>query len=277
MPIPRQPSRSLLLLALAGALNLSACSDKSADAPPQAAEASAEAQLTAADSAAQAPKHDYWKTLAPMVAGSYEGSCLSQPSLKMAPGQVQIGADGKVSAGAFKGDLRTAGDVHLNRVRDENGVFSTTMISGGNDFMLSLMVRGTADGDAVSVMQGQQGLVCEKAKDLKAFSSASLYSRFASKLDRPARKVRCLMLGEATFNDADFQISKGVLKLRDMRFTLSELTQEIVILSDELSGLSYAGSLADETGFTLILDAQGEVKHIQVKGKKDAAYACTGE
>lgn len=218
------------------------------------------------------PAVDYWSAIAPLVAGTYGGSCLQPPSATPFKGEIAIAADGKVTAGELRSDLRKA-DISLTSTVDND-----KPVSGANamlgDFTLMLADKGPQRGLVSMVASGDHAVACEHDMKAPALRGMQVYSLVAKFIETPARKISCIPTGALKSELVDYSLGSGILSVNGETFDLNASRQQSALFTDGLSRLFYSSTLPDGRIVKINLDAQGKLAGFEGKGKDDQLYAC---
>jgi hypothetical protein len=248
----------IALLPLLPALLLGAC--KQQPAGPATAGANA------------APTVDYWSTIAPLVAGTYGGSCLRPPSADAFKGAIVVAPDGKVSAGGLHNNLRKADISLASTIDNDKPVRSVNAML--NDFTLMLADKGPQRGLVSMVASGDQAVACEHDMQTSALRGVKIYALVAKFVDTPVRKVACIPTGALKTGEVDYSLAAGVLSVNGETFDLNASKQESVLFTDGLSRLFYSSTLPDGRLIKINIDGQGKLAGLEGKGRNDQLYAC---
>ncbi|HEU4775426.1 MAG TPA: hypothetical protein VFS95_01295 [Telluria sp.] len=251
---PFFPRPALLLVP---ALLLAACSKSgSPDAAP----------------ASPGPAVNYWSAIAPLVTGTYGGNCMRPPSTAPLKIDIVIAADGKVSAGDLRSDLRKA-DISLSSTIDNDKPVSGINAMQG-DFTLMLADKGPQRGLVSMVASGDNAVACEQDMKAPTLRGMQVYPLVAKFVDTPARKISCIPTGAIKTEQVDYSLAAGVLTVNGETFDLNASRQQSVLFTDGLSRLFYSSTLPDGRLIKINLDAQGKLTGLEGKGKGDQLYAC---
>ncbi|MCE3606505.1 hypothetical protein LXA47_23280 [Massilia sp. P8910] len=269
----KSPQRPALLMLLTAVLALSACGDKSRKVAPESQEASELAVAEAVSNEPALPAADYFAPVLASAAGSYS-ACqaiggAAEGGLK-AGGTVVVAANGKVSGAAIAAEVTRDMDSMIMRQREGNAAPTVSLVVQSDKFTLSLMEHD--DGTKQAHFGMPPNLVqCKITTPIK-LSSQSLYASYAYVLDAKTR-IKCLNADTFKFEEVDYQVAKGALKIGGEVYDLNTMKMETVSFGrDKL--FSYLGQTADDRSIIVILDAQGKVKNLQVHGKGNKAFAC---
>jgi len=270
--------KTLTVLLLA-ALALGACKDKS---PDQAQNADADANADMVDQASTAteaaepelPNADYWKPVSTLVARNYGDGCVSGLEMKPTADTIAIAADGELSVGSFSTNLLKV-ELKFSRNTEATAASSHSLAAGDDDFLLGMMTRNGGQGDNVMLKYGEKVLTCDKAKNVLPLADKSLYSLYASFIDSPARKIRCIKAGSVTFADIDYQIGGGVAKIQDETYDLAKMSSESVTIGKEQDSLAYHAMYSDKRAVLILLDRTGKLQSVYTMGKGgESVHAC---
>ena len=269
-------ARSAALLSLlAATLLLAACGKKHV--------ADAEASTASAEQSADAPaapekKVDYWPYVAPLVAGSYGGECMSMPAMQKVDGAaIKLGTDGKASAPGFDGDVGHGKQTTIAReLRD--GVYRATANLSTTDESLLVALIGEADQAQASatIMAGDKQLMCGKVPELLSrLRSQPIYPGLAKVLEGPQVTLKCIdMKDMLKSHPTPLKIADGIVTLGKDTYDLRKAQLEMVLLMDGANSLSYAFTMPNGQMIQLIYGADGKVRDLQGRGKDEATHAC---
>ncbi|MFB9242882.1 hypothetical protein IV454_20580 [Massilia antarctica] len=270
----KSPQRPALLMLLTAVLALSACGDKSRKVAPESQEASEPAVEEVASNEPQLPAADYFAPVLASAAGSYSACQAIGAGAEggsKASGTVVVAANGKVSGADVAADVTPDTDSMMIRQRAGNAAPTVSLAVQSDKFTLSLMEHDDGTKQAHFGSPPNNLVQCKITTPIK-LASQSLYATYAYVMDAKTR-IKCLNADTFKFDEVDYQVAKGVLKIADEVYDLNTLKMETVSFGkDKL--FSYLGQTADERSIMVFLDAQGKVKNLQVRGKGNKAYAC---
>jgi len=272
--------RTALLSTLTITLLLGACSKHEENAAAEEQQAASESQAAQAPAAAPEPerKIDYWKTIGPLLAGSYSGKCMRMPDARQMDATIVIGADGKVSSGDLAVDFHAAKMATLARTR-KDGQYSTQAvlsIDDGKTGMLSL-ASGLANKDgSASLGKDDIGLMCGNITGAEKLNAQPLFQTLGKLVDGKKQTIGCLDTKNLLKRtDTNVEVADGVVKVGDAVYDLKTADTESYIFSDGGSTLSVSVSLPDERSINVSYNGAGKLIHVQGYQKQESTHFCS--
>ena len=278
--------RTALLSAISLSLLLGACS-KNED--PAAADEGKQAQATADAQAAEAPaaepaperKMDYWKVLGPLLAGSYNSSCLRMPDGRKMDAVVTVGADGKVASGDMQLDFHAAKMAMLMRSRDDKGQYSTLgtiSIDDGKAGMLSLLSSPAGKESSISLSSGDIGLVCSNTSAVGSFNNQALFLTAAKLVDGKKQSINCLDTKNLLVKrKVDVEVVDGVIRIGGDAFDMKAAVSEGFMVTDGGSSLMLTVVMPQEKSINVAYNGAGKLVNVQARDKQESTHYCTAE
>lgn len=277
--------RTALLSAMSLSLLLGACSKNeepaAADEGKQAQVADAQAADAPAAEAAPERKLDYWKALGPLLAGSYNGSCLRMPDGRKMDALVTIGADGKVASGDMQLDFHAAKMAMMMRSRDDKGQYSTLGTLGiddGKTGMLSLMSSPAGKESTISLSSGDIGLMCSNNSGVGSFNNQALFLTAAKLLNGKKQSIGCLDTKNLLVRrKVDVEVADGVIRIGDDVFDMKTAVSEGFTVMDGGGSLMLNVVMPQEKSINVAYDGAGKLVNVQARDKQESTHFCTAE
>lgn len=277
--------RTALLSTMSLTLLLGACGKNeepaAADEGKQAQ--AADAQAAEAPTAEPAPerKLDYWKALGPLLAGSYNGSCLRMPDGRKMDALVTIGADGKVASGDMQLDFHAAKMAMMMRSRDEKGQYSTLgtiSIDDGKTGMLSLLSSPAGKESTISLSSGDIGLMCSNNSGVGSFNNQALFLTAAKLLNGKKQSIGCLDSKNLLVRrKVDVEVVDGVIRIGDDVFDMKTAVSEGFTVMDGGGSLMLNVVMPQEKTVNIAYDGAGKLVNVQARDKQESTHFCTAE
>lgn len=278
--------RTALLSTITLTLLLGACGKKedsaAADEGKQT-QATADAQAAEAPAAEPAPerKLDYWKALGPLLAGSYNGSCLRMPDGRKMDALVTIGADGKVASGDMQLDFHAAKMAMMMRSRDDKGQYSTLgtiSIDDGKTGMLSLLSSPAGKESTISLSSGDIGLMCSNNSGVGSFNNQALFLTAAKLLNGKKQSIGCLDTKNLLVRrKVDVEVADGVIRIGDDAFDMKTAVSEGFTVMDGGGSLMLNVVMPQEKSINVAYDGAGKLVNVQARDKQESTHFCTAE
>lgn len=277
--------RTALLSAMSLSLLLGACSKNeepaAADEGKQAQVADAQAAEAPAAEPAPERKLDYWKALGPLLAGSYNGSCLRMPDGRKMDALVTIGADGKVASGDMQLDFHAAKMAMMMRSRDDKGQYSTLGTLGiddGKTGMLSLMSSPAGKESTISLSSGDIGLMCSNNSGVGSFNNQPLFLTAAKLLSSKKQSIGCLDTKNLLVRrKVDVEVADGVIRIGDDAFDMKTAVSEGFTVMDGGGSLMLSVVMPQEKSINVAYDGAGKLVNVQARDKQESTHFCTAE
>ena len=277
--------RTALLSAMSLSLLLGACSKNeepaAADEGKQAQVADAQAAEAPAAEPAPERKLDYWKSLGPLLAGSYNGNCLRMPDGRKMDALVTIAADGKVASGDMRLDFHAAKMAMMMRSRDEKGQYSTLgtlAIDDGKTGMLSLMSSPAGKESTISLSSGDIGLMCSNNSGVGSFNNQALFLTAAKLLNGKKQSIGCLDTKNLLVRrKVDVEVVDGVIRIGDDAFDMKTAVSEGFTLMEGGSSLMLNVVMPQEKTVNVAYDGAGKLVNVQARDKQESTHFCSIE
>jgi len=276
--------RTALLSTLTLSLLLSACgknkdgADAGADAQTQAQAQDAEQGAAAApEQEAPPPQLAYWPVVGPFLAGSYGGECLRMPDARKMDGAIDVGADGKVSAGGLDLDFRAAHKLVLGRMRDAEGHFSTMAILAMEDDkagLLSLNSGAPLKESTASLAHKDIALMCSKVKADK-LNAQPLHVALSKLLNGKKQTLSCLDTKNLMLRrDVDVELAGGVIRIGDASFDLKAADAETITIDDAGRSMALGVVMPDKRMINLFYDGAGKLTGAMGMNEQESTHSC---
>lgn len=258
----RTSPKLLPLLLISTALLAAGCSktdEKEGAAADSAAEAQADNQMVAdVDEAPKAATVDYWKPLAPYVAGNYETSCskVSSPAEEQ-PVTITVGTDGLYKAGEYGGNIAKSGMVILFHRFAADGSVIASISAPGEDSTFTAGTKEDGKGRLISVgTDGANMLMCDDSAAMPLVAKP-LHVVFGSVLNK-SFKTECVNPGLLGTSPIEISIKDGMLAFGSNTYPLAKMTEKVQV-TDGFSALSYTASRGEDESVDLIFDGDGKL------------------
>ena len=274
--IVRSAALPLLVLGL-----LSGCSKEPAQqapdapAPNAAAEqalrekenAEAERQQATDDAAREARQASYRKQLAPLLAGSYNGTCQGV-SGGSATGPIDVSAAGAVTAGDVRGDLVASKSLIMFKRDFVDGKPSGVAVVAGGGSPEWVLTLKSGSEETVQFVEGAKGLECKGVAATAALRERTPFAQVMQFFSAGARQRSCAVVGTLTRSTDMVQVAADGVTAGKHSFSFTRaVAAEQVGFPADVQGLSYALDYVNGDKLVLTLDRDGKIDQLIATGK----------
>ncbi|WUR12295.1 hypothetical protein E7V67_021715 [[Empedobacter] haloabium] len=211
------------------------------------------AAVPAAAPAAPGP----WSVIAPLVAGTYAGTCGERPGAADAPGAIAVGADGMVRSTGIEFDPRDSELVELWRGPEGKAVRTKVVLRTMYEEAYFLLLP---EGDSynAALKSGERTLGCKGVTTVPKLNERALAIALAPLLEASG-SFECRNGAGEPPRTGTFRLAQGHVQLDRRKFDLTQPGTETLAISRG-RGMQYSFLLNDGRGVTALYDARGKLK-----------------
>ena len=214
-----------------------------------------------------------FNALAPLLAGTYTGTCKAKPAPDDASdaSAIAVSADGKVRAPGVAFDLRDSLLMELsrtvvNKTPQVRAVFRTIY----EESYFLLLPEG--DGYTAAAKSDKQEFACERVKMASSLKERPLALSMAPALD-VERTVACRRSESDAPRDTVFRLAQGQVRLDDQTLDLTRARKESLDIGQG-RGMQYGAELADGRTFVVLYDDRGDIKEVGILAGEEPVIGC---
>jgi hypothetical protein len=220
-----------------------------------------------------APKIDYWASIAPLMEAKYGGSCTNIVDGKVGTGVFDVSADGKIKTDDQRADFRKADELSLSREKHESGVV-VTLSAEIDGTIVNVNTNSHFKDSSGSLKKGEAGVVCRTPIIALRLAAAKPHIIADSMLASAKKSFLCAPDGAGKPVSINYSYQNHILTVNKAVFDLNNIEQEQLFFREGYKAMSYHASGKNFRMVSVGFNQYGHITELGFPGSADLEEIC---